>query len=201
MKAHGRIGLSRVEGVFMSEVTSELESRLLGGSLTDEGLLRATESAPDFRILPEATVLKIGGQSVMDRGRAAVFPVVEELVAAKGEHQLLIGTGAGTRARHSVFDRGGCGVADGCVDGGGLGGGGAERGDVGAVDGEAWCAGGWWGGAVGDAVGAGAGSRGDFWGDAAVWDVDAFAGAGVDPAVPDGRWAVTWWPRTSGAGR
>ena len=84
----------------MSNVTSELETLLLEGSLTDLGLLRATESAPDFRILPDATVLKIGGQTIMDRGRAAVYPVVEELVAAKADHQLLIGTGAGTRARH-----------------------------------------------------------------------------------------------------
>ena len=101
----------------MSEVTSELESRLLGGSLTDEGLLRATESAPDFRILPEATVLKIGGQSVMDRGRAAVFPVVEELVAAKAEHQLLIGTGAGTRARHLYSIAAGVGLPTGVLTG------------------------------------------------------------------------------------
>ena len=77
----------------MSNVTSELETLLLEGSLTDLELLKATESAPDLRILPDATVLKIGGQTIMDRGRAAVYPVVEELVAAKADHQLLIGTG------------------------------------------------------------------------------------------------------------
>ena len=79
----------------MSNVTSELETLLLEGSLTDLGLLEATESAPDFRVLPDATVLKIGGQSIIDRGRAAVYPLVDELVAAKTDHQLLIGTGAG----------------------------------------------------------------------------------------------------------
>ena len=70
----------------MSNMTSELETLLLEGSLTDEGLLKATESAPgDLRVLPDATVLKIGGQTIMDRGRAAVYPrVVEELVAAQG---------------------------------------------------------------------------------------------------------------------
>jgi hypothetical protein len=40
------------------------------------------------------------GQSVIDRGRAAVYPLVEEIVAARKAHKLLIGTGAGTRARH-----------------------------------------------------------------------------------------------------
>jgi molybdenum storage protein len=69
-------------------------------SLTDKELLAAAERAHDFRILPDATVLKIGGQSIIDRGRAAVFPLIDEIVAARGTHQLLIGTGAGTRARH-----------------------------------------------------------------------------------------------------
>jgi molybdenum storage protein len=84
----------------MPNETSELETLLMERSLTDEELLRATDAAPDFRILPDATVVKIGGQSVIDRGRAAVYPLVEELLAARKDHQLLIGTGAGTRARH-----------------------------------------------------------------------------------------------------
>jgi len=79
---------------------AELEALLMERSLTDEELLRATDSAPDYRILPDATVVKIGGQSMIDRGREAVYPVIEELVAARRDHQLLIGTGAGTRARH-----------------------------------------------------------------------------------------------------
>ena len=79
---------------------ADLDTLLMSRSLTDEELLRATESAPSYRILPDAAVIKIGGQSLIDRGRPAVYPVVEELVAARAQHQLLIGTGAGTRARH-----------------------------------------------------------------------------------------------------
>lgn len=45
-------------------------------------------------------MIKIGGQSVIDRGRAAVCPLVDEIVAARKVHKLLIGAGAGTRARH-----------------------------------------------------------------------------------------------------
>ena len=45
-------------------------------------------------------MVKIGGQSVIDRGRAAVYPLVDEIVAARKTHKMLIGTGAGTRARH-----------------------------------------------------------------------------------------------------
>jgi len=77
-----------------------LAELLMSRSLTDTELLAASETAPDYAILPDANVLKIGGQSLIDRGRSAVYPIVEELVAAKDEHQILIGTGAGTRARH-----------------------------------------------------------------------------------------------------
>ena len=69
-------------------------------SLTDAQLQAAAEAAADFRILPDANVIKIGGQSVIDRGRAAVYPLVDEIVAARKTHKMLIGTGAGTRARH-----------------------------------------------------------------------------------------------------
>ena len=84
----------------MPDTTARLDELLVQRSLTDAELLAAAEAAEDYRILPEATVLKIGGQSVIDRGRAAVYPLVDEIVAARGNHQLLIGTGAGTRARH-----------------------------------------------------------------------------------------------------
>ena len=77
-----------------------MQSVLMSGSLTDMQLMEASATAPDFRILPDVSVVKIGGQSLIDRGSAAILPVVEELVAAKADHQLLIGTGAGTRARH-----------------------------------------------------------------------------------------------------
>jgi len=45
-------------------------------------------------------VVKIGGQSIMDRGRGAVGPVVDEIVANLHRHKMILGTGAGTRARH-----------------------------------------------------------------------------------------------------
>jgi len=84
----------------MANTMAELEALLIQRSLTDTQLQAAAEQAADFRILPDATVIKIGGQSVIDRGRAAVYPLVEEIVAARKTHKLLIGTGAGTRARH-----------------------------------------------------------------------------------------------------
>src|SRR5499425_392447 len=84
----------------MPNTSLSLDALLSQRSLTDAALLAAAESTPDYRILPDATVIKIGGQSVIDRGRAAVYPLVDEIVAARQAHKLLIGTGAGTRARH-----------------------------------------------------------------------------------------------------
>ena len=61
----------------MATTAAELETLLMQRSLTDPQLVAAADAAADFRILPDATVIKIGGQSVIDRGRAAVFPLVD----------------------------------------------------------------------------------------------------------------------------
>ena len=82
------------------DMLTELGRRLAGGSLTDAALQEATERTPNFAILPWVNVVKIGGQSIMDRGRAAVGPVVAEIVANLARHKMILGTGAGTRARH-----------------------------------------------------------------------------------------------------
>jgi len=84
----------------MANTTAELEELLMQRSLTDAQLQAAASLSSDFRIQPDATVIKIGGQSIIDRGRAAVYPLVDEIVAARKLHKLMIGTGAGTRARH-----------------------------------------------------------------------------------------------------
>jgi molybdenum storage protein len=83
------------------QILTELGAALVHGSLTDEVLLAETEAQPVLPILPDANVIKIGGQSLIDRGRAAVFPLLDELVANLAQHKMIIGTGAGTRARHA----------------------------------------------------------------------------------------------------
>ena len=79
---------------------TDLGRRLVSGSLSDAAIQRATEATPNFAILPWVNVVKIGGQSIMDRGRSAVVPVVDEIVANLHRHKMILGTGAGTRARH-----------------------------------------------------------------------------------------------------
>jgi len=77
-----------------------LGKRLEAGSLTDAEVMHATDASPNYPILPWVNVVKIGGQSIMDRGREAVYPLVEEIVANLQTHKMIVGTGAGTRARH-----------------------------------------------------------------------------------------------------
>jgi molybdenum storage protein len=77
-----------------------LGGELLSGSLTDAAIQQATGDSPDFAILPWVNVVKIGGQSIMDRGRSAVYPLVREIVDNLPRHKMILGTGAGTRARH-----------------------------------------------------------------------------------------------------
>ena len=84
-----------------NEALTELGRALVSGSLTDDRLLQQTDSGPLVTILPQANVIKVGGQSFIDRGRQAVFPFIEEVVENLKDHQMIIGTGAGTRARHA----------------------------------------------------------------------------------------------------
>ena len=74
---------------------------MLDRKLLTDAVLDSLGSKNPQRLLPDVTVLKIGGQSVMDRGAEAVFPVVEQIVAAKGKVPMIVCTGAGTRARHA----------------------------------------------------------------------------------------------------
>src|ERR687894_2119601 len=83
------------------ELLTKLGQSLVTGNLTDPELLSGTADKPVIQFLPDANVIKIGGQSLIDRGRTAVFPLIEEIVENLGRHKMIIGTGAGTRARQA----------------------------------------------------------------------------------------------------
>jgi molybdenum storage protein len=77
-----------------------IDTPLMGESLVSKKFLAKTESAEYFRMHPDVNVLKIGGQSIMDRGSKALFPIIDVLIKAKEQHKILLMTGGGTRARH-----------------------------------------------------------------------------------------------------
>src|SRR5215207_7138255 len=84
-----------------NEALDRMTMSLMGLSPTDEAQMGLLDTQPVIPILPDSNVIKVVGQSFIDRGRAAVFPLIEELVENLPRHKMIIGTGAGTRARHS----------------------------------------------------------------------------------------------------
>ena len=77
-----------------------IDTPLMGESLVSKDLLARTEPKEYFRMHPDINVLKIGGQSIMDRGARVLLPILDALVEAKDKHKILLMTGGGTRARH-----------------------------------------------------------------------------------------------------
>lgn len=76
-----------------------VRSFLMRESLLDKQVMSSTET-PVVRMLPSCHVIKVGGRSIMDGGKAAVYPLVEALSAALKKQKLVIGVGGGVRSRH-----------------------------------------------------------------------------------------------------
>lgn len=78
-----------------------IETGLMAESLMDKDLLESTELESVFRPLPNLNVIKLGGQSIIDRGSKVVLPLLQEIKEARGKQKLLVLTGGGTRSRHA----------------------------------------------------------------------------------------------------
>lgn len=90
---------------------THIESPLMRESLVDRRVVAKTDSAGEFSILPDVVLVSLGGQSIFDRGKGAVLPLVDELSSlrtarASGKSgrppAIVIGVGGGTRVRHTV---------------------------------------------------------------------------------------------------
>jgi molybdenum storage protein len=83
---------------------THIESSLMRESLVDRRVVAKTDSENEFSIMPDVVLVGIGGQSIFDRGKAAVMPLVDELKAIRAgrKHKIVLGVGGGTRVRHTV---------------------------------------------------------------------------------------------------
>lgn len=84
---------------------THIESTLMRESLQNRGVLSKTESHTDRHIFPDCSLVSIGGQSIFDRGKAAIIPLVDELIAIKAASpklKMVLGVGGGTRVRHTM---------------------------------------------------------------------------------------------------
>jgi len=77
-----------------------VKSRLMGESLVSNKLINNIELPPQERLFPEVTILKVGGQSICDRGKHALPPIIDEIARNKKKHKMLLTTGGGTRSWH-----------------------------------------------------------------------------------------------------
>ncbi len=78
-----------------------IRSRFMMESLQDKALIRSTYTDDEIKVLPDTHLVHLGGISIMDRGRAALAPLVEEIVEARKHHQFVLTVGGGVRERHT----------------------------------------------------------------------------------------------------
>jgi molybdenum storage protein len=78
----------------------DLPSALMRQTLLDRELVLPVTDRDVIRMLPWLHVVAIGGRSIIDRGREAILPVVDELRELLTDYRMLIATGPGIRARH-----------------------------------------------------------------------------------------------------
>src|SRR4029450_3990620 len=76
-----------------------VQSMLMRESLLDKRVMSATET-PVVAMLPFCRVLKVGGSSIVDRGKSATYPRVDAIAATLATFKLVIATGGGIRSRH-----------------------------------------------------------------------------------------------------
>ncbi len=81
---------------------THIESRLMRESLQNRQVLEGTDSDRDLQVFPDVSLVSIGGQSIFDRGKDAILPLVAELAEAKKQHRMVLGVGGGTRVRHTM---------------------------------------------------------------------------------------------------
>lgn len=77
-----------------------VKSKLMGESLVSKTLIDDMQLAPQQRLFPDVNILKIGGQSICDRGAKALPSIVREIVALREDYKILLTSGGGTRSRH-----------------------------------------------------------------------------------------------------
>ncbi len=72
----------------------------MGESLVSKSFIEGLDVAPQKRLFPDVNILKIGGQSICDRGVKALPSIIREISECKKDHKILVTTGGGTRSRH-----------------------------------------------------------------------------------------------------
>lgn len=80
---------------------THINSNLMRESLMDKGVMAASDQQAVIAMLPNVNIVSIGGCSIMDRGKDAIVPLLDEVVRCRRKHQIVLGVGLGARLRHT----------------------------------------------------------------------------------------------------
>lgn len=80
---------------------THVSSGLMRESLVSKKLIAETDNKNIRRMVPDVKMVAVGGQSIMDRGKEAILPLVDAIVEANKSHKMVLGVGGGARARHT----------------------------------------------------------------------------------------------------
>lgn len=80
---------------------THIPSRLMRESLLDKHVVASTRTDDEISILPDVNIVVLGGRSVLDKGKAALFPILREIVRCRKKHKIILGVGGGARVRHT----------------------------------------------------------------------------------------------------
>jgi molybdenum storage protein len=92
----------------MSEIIKEgvghrahVTSPLMRESLVGKHIGPETSTNNELQILPDVNVISLGGQSLLDRGRGTLLPLLDVIVECRKQYKLILGVGGGARIRHT----------------------------------------------------------------------------------------------------
>lgn len=79
---------------------NHIDSLLMRESLLDKDVMASTGSERTFKMLPDVSVIKIGGRTVIEAGKDVCYGACDALMEVMEDEKLIISTGGGARTRH-----------------------------------------------------------------------------------------------------
>jgi molybdenum storage protein len=80
---------------------NHLSSGLMRESLVSKTLISQTKNTKVRTMVPGLKMIAVGGQSIMDRGKEAIMPLIDSIIEVRKKHKIIVGVGGGARARHT----------------------------------------------------------------------------------------------------
>src|SRR5215510_6558294 len=80
---------------------THIKSPFTRESLVDKQVMASTTAERETDLLPYVNIIALGGRSILDRGKSAILPLVDEIVRNKDHHKMILGVAGGIRELHT----------------------------------------------------------------------------------------------------